>query len=193
VSDGNGDRDGMAGAAAARPPAENGGGRTRLALMLSLALNLALAGLIAGALIRGGPDGGMARGPGDEVRDLLRAMPEGPQRALIADLRGQRDTFRQGWAEFRALRLALADAVAATPFDAARVAAALDDMAGFWDRMGGIGRGLIQTRIAAMSDAERAAFAEALRTDPPRDRGRGRGRDTGHDTGQRDRHGDDGN
>lgn len=143
------------------PPATPKSGRKlRIALAVSVALNLLIVGLVAGAMLRGGPPDRMVRdldfGPFTEAltsedrdalrRDFIRQAPD------LRDMRRQmRDDFRSVLAALRA-----------DPFDAE---ALRDVVANQGDRMAArlaLGQDLILARIAAMTPAERAAFADRL-------------------------------
>jgi uncharacterized membrane protein len=141
------------------PKPANGRG-LRIALAVSVALNLAVAGIVAGALLRGGPHGNMVRdldfGPFTEAlsprdrlalrRDFLARTPD------MRDLRkGMRDDLD---GMLRALR--------ATPFDADALRAAMANQGQRTADRLKLGQDLIFDRIAAMSAQDRAAFADRL-------------------------------
>jgi uncharacterized membrane protein len=132
----------------------------RIALAVSVALNLAVAGLAIGAWVKDGPGRGMPRemsfGPftdalsdsdRQEIRKLLGERRQG--------LRAEREAAR---AELQSLLATLR----AAPFDPAAAQAALSAISSrATDRLD-LGRSLIEARILAMSDAERLAFADRL-------------------------------
>jgi uncharacterized membrane protein len=132
----------------------------RWALVLSLGLNLLVAGLLAGAWLRGGPPGERFRDPG--FGPFAAALSDDDRRAL-------RRAFVRHMPEMRENRMALrADmqdvlaALRADPFDAAALDAAMDAA---MSRLAGriaVGQDLLAERIAAMDPAERAAFADRL-------------------------------
>lgn len=140
-------------------PAPSGRG-LKIALAVSVALNLAVAGVVAGAWLKDGPSRGMPRdlsfGPfsealGPEDRRALR-------KALADRAPGFRETRQAAQAEFAALL----DALRASPFDPAAVQSAL---ASIEARNAGrleLGRSLIEVRITQMSEADRLAFADRL-------------------------------
>lgn len=132
----------------------------KIALSLSVALNLAVAGLAVGARLGDGHQRGLPRdmsfGPfsealGDEDRRAIR-------RGLvdrIGDFRAAREAAR---VEFETLLAALR----ADPFDPGAVSAALTSIATRnADRLE-LGRSLIEARIAEMTPDERLAFADRL-------------------------------
>lgn len=143
---------------AGQPSSRNG---LKIALAVSVALNLAVAGMVAGAFLKsGGPGRGMPHdlsfGPfsealGPEDRTALR-------RALLDRASDFRSNSRAAKAEFETLLATLR----ASPFDPAAMQSAL---AAIEVRTAGrleLGRTLIENRIVEMSEAERLAFAERL-------------------------------
>ena len=137
------------------------GRKLRIALAVSVALNLLILGLVAGAVLRdGGPHGRMVRdldfGPFTEAltpedRDALR-------RDFIRQAPDLRDMRRQMRDDFSTLLAALR----AETFD---VEALRGVVANQGDRMAArleLGQDLMLARIAAMTPAERAAFADRL-------------------------------
>jgi uncharacterized membrane protein len=148
----------------APPPApspDTGGSRwIRIALAVSLALNLAVAGLAAGAWLREGHVRGMARdlsfGP------FTEALSDADRRELRRALGERAKGFREARREMQADVGRLLATLRAAPFDpdAAEAAlAAIATRAG--DRLE-LGRVLLAERIRAMSEAERQAFADRL-------------------------------
>ncbi|MES2968240.1 MAG: periplasmic heavy metal sensor [Pseudomonadota bacterium] len=142
------------------PAAPSNGRGLRIALAVSVAINLAILGLAAGAMLGGGPHERM-------VRDLdfgpfTEALSEGDRAALRRDFfRGSPDLMdmrRQMKGDLEAVLAALR----ADPFDAE---ALRDVMARQRSRMADrldLGQTLIFDRVAAMDAAERAAFADRL-------------------------------
>lgn len=131
----------------------------KVVLALSLALNLAVIGLAAGAWMKGGSRGmprDLSFGPFSEAlsHDDRRAL----RRALLQrapDFRASRNAAR---AEFAALVAVLR----AQPLDPVALRSALSDIE---TRNAGrleLGRSLIEARLTAMSDADRRAFADRL-------------------------------
>lgn len=152
----------------------------RIALVLSLALNLLVLGAVGGALIRGG--GWHHRGaPGMAAMGgpLTRALAPEDRRALVREMHEMHEMrgagHGRGWpdgaigAEFAGL---VAD-LRATPYDPGAVAARLERLqARFRDRIGR-GQALLMARLAAMDDAGRAAYADRLEAELRRQSERG--------------------
>ena len=117
----------------------------KIALALSVALNLAVAGLAVGAWLGDGRHHGMPRD-----------MSFGPFSAALDDTdREQRAAAR---AEFETLLATLR----ADPFDAAALKAALAALEARNAERLDLGRSLIETRLVEMTPEERAAFADRL-------------------------------
>jgi hypothetical protein len=139
----------------------------KIALGLSLAINLLILGAIGGAMLNGHPDGPIR----DRV-DLVRTLGLGPLgRALDRDDRNQivarvgqdRAVVRAEREALLAATLAFVTAVEADPFDREATAAALaqqrDHVRGLQER----GHGALMEQLERMSPAARAEFADRLR------------------------------
>lgn len=132
----------------------------KIALAVSVALNLAVAGLAVGAWLGDGPHKGMPRdmsfGPFSEALDdadrraIRRALLE-----RVGEFREQREAART---EFEALLASLR----ADPFDPAALKAALAALEARNAERLELGRTLIETRLIEMSPEERAHFADRL-------------------------------
>jgi uncharacterized membrane protein len=143
-----------------QPTAPGGQRWLKIALAVSVALNLAVAGLVAGAWLRDGPGHGMPRdmsfGP------FTEALSDTDRRELRRTLGDRAHGFREARQEMQADLQALLTTLRADPFDPAAAEAALTAIERrATDRLD-LGRDLIAERILAMSDAERDAFADRL-------------------------------
>lgn len=141
----------------------------RIALIVSVALNLLVAGAVVGALVsdnrperrseprlwRGG-----ANGP-PEVGMLARGLEGQQRRELHRRLRAD-GGLREGLQRIRAGRSDLLDALRAQPFSAQELEAALRQQRSVQIELADRGMGVISDVIAEMSDAERAAFADRI-------------------------------
>ncbi|MFM7656597.1 MAG: periplasmic heavy metal sensor [Paracoccaceae bacterium] len=142
-------------------PTRSGRG-LRWALGISLALNLAVVGMVAGAMLRDGP--GMR---GAMVRDLgfgpfTEALSREDRRALRQALFERAPEIRQARQQRQEDLQALVAILRAEPFDAAALAAAMAEQEA---RMVGqlrLGQTVLQERIAAMTPEARRGFAERL-------------------------------
>lgn len=143
------------------PPTAAGGQRwIKIALAVSVALNLAVAGLAAGAWLREGHGRGMPRdmsfGP------FTEALSDADRRELRRALGDRAPGFREARQEMRADLEALLASLRADPFDPVAAEAALTAVARRTTDRLDLGRDLITGRILAMTDAERQAFADRL-------------------------------
>lgn len=144
------------------------------ALVGSVGLNLAFAGLIGGALLKGPPP----PGPMPGLWQYARALPDPYKRDLGRALRDSRDAWIGPREALRGQRTALAAALTAEPFDPATV----DQVLSGTDRISGDlsarGTALLVQQIARMTPQDRAAYAAALLEDrggPPGPPGPGHG------------------
>ncbi|MDQ2065669.1 periplasmic heavy metal sensor [Xinfangfangia sp. CPCC 101601] len=132
----------------------------RIALAISLALNVAVAGVVGGVMLRDGPPQRGSRdfglGPLSEVldREDRRAL----RKAFVAQHSEFRDQRHEAQAEFAAV----VQALRAEPFDANALDAALAAVASRNQRLIDSGRLLVAGHLAQMSATERAAFADRL-------------------------------
>lgn len=137
----------------------------KIALAVSVALNLAVVGMAGGAAWRFHSDGG-APGP---VRDLgfgpfSEALAPDDRAAMRKEFLETRGDFRQVRREFRADFAAMLAALRAETFDAAALQAVLDRQRARGAEMAEVGSRLLGERIAAMTPDERRAFADRLET-----------------------------
>lgn len=140
---------------------KTGRNRWRLAFFSLLAVNLAVMGLVAGAVMRdGGPRERLVKdlafGPFTEALapEDRKALREGFLQRM-PDLRSERQAMRQdAQAMLAALRM--------EPYDPAALRAALDQMQGRMQSRVAVGRDLLLERIDAMDAAARRDFADRL-------------------------------
>lgn len=132
----------------------------KIVLALSLALNLAVAGLALGAFLKDGPRRGMPRdlsfGP------FTEAFSADDRRALREAFRERVPSFREERAAARADFAALVAALRADPVDPAALTAALEAIETRTTARMALGRSLIEARLLAMTPAERRAYADRL-------------------------------
>lgn len=143
------------------PPAPPSGRGLKIALAVSVALNLAVAGLAAGAWLKDIASGGRSAGPLNfgafsEVlsRDDRRAL----RTALIAAAPSFRTKRAAAEEEFRTLVAALR----AEPFDPGAVRASLAAIAAQNTERLDLGRSLIEAHLIAMPTPDRIAFADRM-------------------------------
>lgn len=136
--------------------------KLKIALILSLGLNLIILGVIGGAIIHGGPDG---KGP--RFRDVgfgpfTEALTQEDRTALRRSFvqeggnpREMRREMREGFAEMLA-------ALRAQPFDAERLRTVVASMQSRMQSRIDMGQSLLTDRIVAMTPQERLGFADRL-------------------------------
>ena len=141
----------------------------KIALAVSVTLNLLLAGLIAGAVLRhehgGGPDDDRAA-----FAPYLDALPRSDRGELRAEMFRRmpdlRDLRRERADDFRAFVTALR----AEPFDPDAAEAVLERQVGRAAHRLEEGRDLFLERLTAMSDEDRLAYADRLEKSLSRNR-----------------------
>ncbi|MEM9268233.1 MAG: periplasmic heavy metal sensor [Pseudomonadota bacterium] len=140
-------------------------GRTlRWGLFASIAVNVVLVGLIAGAVFRDKaqqPQAQLLRG--DILRPLYQALPAEDQKQVRQQLAEQSASFRVVRREFVRANRDVMTALTATPFEEAQLARAIEGHRGILLKFGQSGQAVIITHLSSLSEAERAAVAEALR------------------------------
>lgn len=131
----------------------------RAVLIVSLGLNLAVAGMIGGALVSGrfgdGPPMRVDLGLGA----FARALDEADRRAIGRDLR-QMGALRSD--DLRAPMAEMVAALRADPFDPARLQAAMAAQAARLGSVQAQAQTAVLARVAAMQAAQRAALADRL-------------------------------
>lgn len=149
------------------PPQPAPSGRwTRVALVISLALNLAVAGLVAGAMLRGpwrgddGPRAVVARDPG--LGPYAAALSEDDRTALRRAMRERLPDLRAARTGFRADMQGVLDALRAEPFAPDALRAAMARSSSRLTETVEIGQALVFDRIAELDAAGRRAFADRL-------------------------------
>lgn len=132
----------------------------RIALVVSLAMNLAVAGLAIGSAYKWHSDGGPPRSVDLSLGPLSRALAPEDRRAVIEELRRRGDGDRPDFREIRRQGEELMVLLRAEEFDAGAFADGLDrvrDMAlAFQDA----GQAALVARISEMSIEERRALAD---------------------------------
>lgn len=149
--------------AAPPTPVSAGSGWLRIALIVSLALNLAIIGMVGGAMFRnGGPPhrGSMVRdvGFGSFTDALSREDRASLRRAFLADAPEFRDGRRDMRADFKDLLVQLR----AEPLDADQLRAVLDRQSARNAERMALGQTLMFDLLVAMQPDARQAFADRL-------------------------------
>ena len=136
--------------------------RLRIALALSLALNLAVLGVVAGAALRDGP--GMRAAM---VRDLgfgpySEALSPDDRKSLRRALFDRAPEIREARRMMREDAEALLQILRADPFDPTAFRARMEGQRDRLERQLRLGQDLLSDHVIAMSDADRRAFADRL-------------------------------
>lgn len=131
----------------------------KMLLILSLAANVVIIGLFAGHLMKSEPS---ARGPDNQIRWIIRLVPEAQRDATKAHFREIRDDVRAAYMQRGDHLTLIADAIRVQPFSVEGLEAALQAR-----RDGAQARQeIVQTHLVSLlesfSPAERAEFASNL-------------------------------
>ena len=148
----------------------------RVVLIISLALNFIIVGIVAGAALSGRLGKGAPRSFDLGQGPLARALSQQDRRAIGQSLRrGSGDLRRQ---DMRAQTEALVSQLRQDPFDPAALRSLLDTQDARLDQLRLRAKEALVARIADMSPQERAAFADRLEIELRRPR-RGHGNRSG--------------
>ncbi len=141
----------------------------RILLIASLAFNMLIVGIGAGALISGRMADGPRRGIDLSLGPLVEALDESDRRAIMRSLRDAPHVRRPSRDARRADLGAVVAALRTDPFDPAAVAAPLDAARSRALGVMGAGQEALIARITAMTPQQRQAFADRLETGLARD------------------------
>jgi len=143
-------------------------GWLKLLLIVSLALNVAVIGMIGGTAMRGGEKSEYgdktANEPGLDRRQsrILRMVPEARRDAARAILMARSAEYSAAQAALKQAQMDLIDALRAEPFDPARVSAALEARRQASGTVWGIGYEQLVQIAADLTAAERGELADSL-------------------------------
>lgn len=136
--------------------------RWRALLIVSLALNLLVAGILLGAMLdRGGPGPDEMRAAGP-LAPLVRALPPEDRQAVLGALRRERPSLEPPPRDRAAASAPLMAALRSEPFDPEQVLRALQDQRRRGEARLRAAEAALAARLAAMTPAARAAYAHAL-------------------------------
>ena len=132
-------------------------------MFVSLALNLAVAGAVIGALLKYGPRDGHHPPRLDAMMGpYTQALSHKDRRAIGEQMRHEYRSARPSREQLRAQFASVLEALRAQPFDPARVADLLAQQRDIGLKRQDLGQRLLLQRLETMSDAERSAFADRL-------------------------------
>lgn len=134
-------------------------------LLVSLGVNLLVAGLVIGAMLS--PDGPRKRGEYGPSRGVIgepfvRALPHSERRALMQDVHRDRERIRESRESLRQRFEAFLVALRADPFDSSEISRLLAEQRKAAVGRQEIGEALLMKRLEAMTAEQRAAYADAL-------------------------------
>ena len=135
-------------------------------LLASLAVNLMIAGLVAGSFLspdgprKGGEDRRAIRGVLGEP--FFQALPAKDRRAMVRDIVANRDRIREGREALRGRVAGFLDALRAEAFDRAEVERLLGEQRRAAIARQAFGETLLLDRLEGMTAEERSAYADAL-------------------------------
>lgn len=132
-------------------------------LFVSLAANLLIVGVVAGAMLSpNGPRGDQRDIRGVVGEPFFRALPEHARREMVRDALSSRDRVRESREALKQRFDAFLAALRADPFDAEEVARLLGDQRQAAVRRQELGEELLLRRLVSMSAEERAKYADTL-------------------------------
>ncbi len=135
----------------------------RVALVLSLAVNLAVAGVVAGFLLRGpAPERDRVYLPIEGMRHIHRVLPPEERAALRSEMRARFGDLPDHRAHLRELRGQMLAALAAEPFDPKALDAVMAEQSTYWRNASDQARAAFVAHVEAMTPQARANFARAL-------------------------------
>ena len=141
----------------------------RVLLVVSLAFNLSVAGLLIGDILTEGGPGGHPRPVDLGLDPMARALDDEDRSAILQSLRSHPDVGLVGRDNQHAAFAVVVDALMAEPFDEDRARSALREQS---ERVA-LAHSAVQDafveRMAAMTSAERAAFATRLEAEISRE------------------------
>ena len=153
----------------------------KIVLGLSLAANLAIAGVVAGAVLRGGPMGGKGPAVGYAMPYVI-ALPREDRRAVFDTIR--RDPSLPDRRARRADYEAMIAALRADPFEVAAIQAILSRQADGVGRVQNVAQSAWLDTVTAMSPEARMEYTlriqEVLKRGS-KDKGKGKDKDRGDD------------
>jgi uncharacterized membrane protein len=150
--------------------------RWKIAIAVSLALNLFLVGSMVGVLVVGlrafGEHAEVRRGRGPDLSAAFQALPESRRQAFREVMRAQALSAGPDLREAAAARRQATQLMAAEPYDAAAVSDALARARAADGRARARIDATLATRLAEFSPQERALFARVMTRGPEGRRGR---------------------
>lgn len=144
-------------------PAPKSGRWIKLALFSSLAVNVAVAGIVIGAAVRYGPDSDRRPPRMDDLSGpYTRALTSDDRRAIGRRIRQEQRDLMPNRAALQTEFAAMLSALRATPFAPDDVGAILARQRNIGEKRSELGHQLLLEHLTAMSDVQRVGFARRL-------------------------------
>lgn len=137
---------------------------TKTLLVISLAANLVVAGIVIGSVFGHRHNGRPESFSGGGIRPYVASLPESQRRQVRDRLVRNRETLRAVRQEMRQSEGAVRAAMAATPFDADALEAAFAAQREIYDGIAANGHHALVEILSGMSGDERAQFIANLKT-----------------------------
>lgn len=141
----------------------------RVILFGSLAVNLMVAGLVIGAVLRGhdGGDRHHKRDHNPVLRQLgfgpfVQALPDAGKQALTQSILREAGSFRENRKKLREKFEAILTTLRADPYDPSELERLLTEQRQRLTERQALGQSLLLEQLAGMSAAERLSYADAL-------------------------------
>ncbi|MFY0679386.1 MAG: periplasmic heavy metal sensor [Thalassovita sp.] len=147
----------------------------KVALFASLAVNVAVIGIVVGTVARVGSDDNRRPPRMDEVSGpYTRALTGEDRRRISQRLKKEQGELVPNRAQLRSEFTAMVAALRSTPFEPEAVSVVLERQRQIGAKRGELGHQLLLEHLTEMSDDERAAFATRLEEGLKRHRAGGR-------------------
>jgi uncharacterized membrane protein len=134
----------------------------RIALAISVTVNLVVAGLVAGAVLRGPPEGRDPRDREVTFGPFAEAMRPQDRRALRAEMVRRAPELGEMRAQMRDDIGKVAAALRSQPFDPAALTAVLEAQEARLNNQLSVGIAALRDFLVALPEADRLAFADRL-------------------------------
>lgn len=142
--------------------------RWRLAFYSSLAVNLLFLGVVGGAILKGPPPRMSGGDPG--LGAYAEALDDNDRKALRSEFRGRESSVRAVRKAISEQQNAVIAALRARPFEPEALDSALQRQHATIAEQVAIGQQMLRDRLVAMTDDQRAAFADRLERSQKRKR-----------------------
>ncbi len=136
----------------------------KILLVVSLGINLAVAGLIIGAALQGPAKQDRPKNR-DAIAFLSYALPKEHRREIRRELIDRREDFQANRQALHGLRIEMIEALEQEPFEIEKVEDLLEQQRNYFLSMGELAHDALLRRIEQLTPEERAAYIRSLRRD----------------------------